>query len=149
MAFPASSQALANAYSLIKGRALGIKSETQQLRAASAAGPISAERIIGYSAMLARSKTELATLAATPGLQTYAQAQENNPLLDIAAEYNAMVSQINSVIAWIAANFPQDGAGYKLAFQMDADGGLVWRQFTTASLATFRTQLDALTATIA
>lgn len=148
MAFPASSQALANAYSLIKGRANGIKSETVQLRNDSAAVIISAERIIGYTAMLARSKTELATLAAVPGLSTYAQAQESNPSLDIVAEYNTMLTQINSTISWIATNFPQDAGGYKLAFQLGADGNLVWRTFTTASLATFRTQLDALAATI-
>lgn len=149
MPFPASSQALANAYSLIKGRANGIRSETVQIRNDSAVGPISAERIIGYTAMLARSKTELAALAAVPGLAAYAQDQESNPSLDIGAEYNTMLTQINATIAWISTNFPQDAGGYKLAFQLGADGGLVWRTFPTASLATFRTQLDALAATIA
>lgn len=149
MAFPASSQALANAYALIKGRANGIKSETVQLRNASAAGTILAERIIGYVAMLARSKLELASLADTPGLVAYAQAQENNVNLDISVEYTAMLEQINATISWITTNFPQDASGYKLAFQLGADGTLNWRSFSSASLATFRSQLDALSATIA
>lgn len=149
MAFPATSQALSTAYGQIKGRALDVRNQSVALRASSAAGPVGADRIIGYSAFLDRALTELAALAATPGLSAYAQNQENNPALDIVAEYTAMVAQINATTAWISTNFPEDVSGYKLAFQIGSQGALVWRSFDTASLAGFRTVLDALIATIA
>ncbi len=148
MAFPATNQNLADAYRLLKGRAADVRSQSVSLRAASLAGPIGADRILNYVAMLARSKTEMAALSATPGLAAYAQAQENNPALNIVNEYNAMTSQIDSTVGWIVANFPQDVGGFKLAFSMAASGSLVYRSFDTATLATFRTTLDALIATI-
>lgn len=149
MPFPATSQALSTAYGQIKGRALDIRLQSVALRASSAAGAVSAERIVGYSAFLNRARTELAALASTPGIAAYAQEQENNPGLDIVAEYNAMLAQINATTAWISANFPEDVGGYKLAFQINVNGALVWRDFDTASLASFRTVLDSLIATIA
>lgn len=149
MAFPASTQALVTAYGQIKGRALDVRNQSVSLRTSSAAGPVSAERIVGYSAFLNRARTELAALASTPGLAAYAQEQENNPGLDIVAEYNAMLAQINATTAWLSANFPEDAGGYKLAFQINVNGALLWRDFDTASLASFRTVLDSLIATIA
>lgn len=149
MAFPATSQALSRAYAQIKGRALDVRSQSAALRASAAAGPITGERVIGYSAFLNRARSELQSLSSTPGLAAYAREEENNPGLDIVAEYNAMVAQIDATIAWIVANLPQDVSGYKLVLQLDAQGLLVWRQFDTAATAGFRTALDALIATIA
>ena len=148
MPFPASNQNLADAYRLLKGRANDVRSQSVSLRALSLAGVVGADRILNYAAMLARSKSEMSTLAATPGLATYAQAQENNGALNIATEYFAMVAQIDAVVAWIVANFPQDGGGFKLAFTLASNGTPVYRTFDTAALATFRTNLDALIATI-
>jgi hypothetical protein len=148
MAFPASNQNLADAYRLLKGRANDVRTQSVSLRAASLAGAVAADRILNYASMLARSKVEMTALAATPGLATYAQAQENNGALNIATEYNTMVAQIDATVAWIVSNFPQDGGGFKLAFTMANDGTPVYRTFDTASLATFRTALDALITTI-
>lgn len=149
MAFPASSQALSRAYSTIKSRALDVRNQSISVRDVSAAGPLSAERIINYAAALDRARTDLTALASVPGLAAYAQNEENNPSLDIVAEFNAMVAQINATTAWIATNFPEDANGYKLAFQMGSQGTVVWRTFDSASLAGFRTILDALIGTIA
>lgn len=148
MPFPASSAELASAYVKIKNRALFVRSQSQGLRTA-ANGTVSASTIIDYVTNLARVRAELTALAATPGLGPYAQAQENNPGLNIAAEYQAMIDQVIATTTWIAANFPQDGTGYKLAFTLAANGDMVWRSFDAASLAGLRTVLDALIATIA
>lgn len=148
MAFPASNQNLADAYRLLKGRANDVRSQSVNLRALSLAGAVGADRILGYAAMLARSKVEMAALSAAPGLAAYAQAQENNVSLNIVTEYNTMTAQIDATVAWIVANFPQDGGGFKLAFTMANDGTLVYRTFDTPTLAGFRTTLDALIATI-
>jgi len=148
MAFPASNQNLADAYRLLKGRANDVRSQSVNLRAQSLAGAVGADRILNYAAMLARSKEEMGLLAATPGLATYAQTQENNGSLNITTEYTTMVAQIDAAVAWIVANFPQDGSGFKLAFTMANDGTLVYRTFSTATLAGFRTTLDSLISTI-
>jgi hypothetical protein len=148
MAFPASNQNLADAYRLLKGRANDVRSQSVNLRAQSLAGAVGADRILNYAAMLARSKEEMGLLAATPGLATYAQTQENNGSLNITTEYTTMVAQIDATVAWIVANFPQDGSGFKLAFTMANDGTLAYRTFNTPTLAGFRTALDALIATI-
>lgn len=148
MAFPASNQNLADAYRLLKGRANDVRSQSVSLRALSLAGAVGADRILNYAAMLARSKAEMATLSATPGLAAYAQAQENNVALNIVTEYNTMAAQIDATVAWIVANFPQDGAGFKLAFTMANDGTPAYRTFDTATLTGFRTTLDSLIATI-
>ena len=148
MAFPASNQNLADAYRLLKGRANDVRSQSVNLRAQSLAGAVGADRILNYAAMLARSKEEMGLLAATPGLATYAQTQENNGSLNITTEYTTMVAQIDATVAWIVANFPQDGSGFKLAFTMANDGTLVYRTFSTATLAGLRTTLDSLISTI-
>jgi len=148
MAFPATNQNLADAYRLLKGRAADVRTQSITLRAASVAGPVAADRILSFAQVLARSKTEMSTLSTTPGLSAYAQAQENNPSLNIATEFGLMIAQIDATVAWIIANFPQDANGFKLAFTLAATGVPVYRTFDTPSLATFRTTLDSLIATI-
>jgi hypothetical protein len=148
MAFPASNQALSDAYRTLKNLANGVRNQAANLRAQSLAGPVSADKILNYLTLLNSSRTQMAALSATPGLATYAQAQENNPALNIVAEYTAMVAQVDATITWIVANFPQDVNGFKLAFTLAADGSTTYRTFDTATLATLRTALDALTATI-
>lgn len=148
MAFPATNQNLGDAYRLLKGRAADVRGQSVTLRAASLAGPVAADRILNFAQVLARSKTEMSTLSTVPGLAEYAQAQENNPTLNIATEFGLMITQIDATVAWIVANFPQDASGFKLAFTLLAAGVPVYRTFDTASLSTFRTTLDALIATI-
>jgi len=148
MAFPASNQALSDAYRTLTNLANGVRSQAVSIKAQSLAGPVSADKILNYVTLLNRARTEMTALSATPGLAVYAQEQENNPALNIVTEYNAMTAQIDATIAWIVNNFPQDVSGFKLAFTLAADGSTVYRTFDTATLATFRTTLDALTATI-
>jgi len=148
MAFPASNQALSDAYRTLKNLANGVRSQAVNLKAQSLAGPVAADKILNYVTLLNQARTQMTVLSATPGLSVYAQAQENNPALNIVTEYNTMVAQIDATITWVVTNFPQDGNGFKLAFTLAADGSIVYRTFDTPTLATFRTTLDALTATI-
>lgn len=148
MSFPATNQNLADAFRLLKGRAADVRSQSVALRASSLAGPVAADRILAYLQMLARSRTEMTTLASTPGLAVYAQEQENNPALNIATEFTSMIAQLDATISWVVTNFPQDANGFKLAFTLNAQGLPVYRTFDTATLAGFRTTLDALIATI-
>lgn len=149
MAFPASSLALSSAYGSIKSKALSIKTQATSLRDASAEGPISADRIIRFATDMDRVRNELAIAAATPGLAAHAQAQEGNPTLDIVAEYNAMIAQLNATTAWISNNLPKDANGYNLVLQIGTSGALLWRTFDSTATAGLRSALDQLIASIA
>ena len=152
MAFPSSqgskpntlSQALEN----ISAAAGSVKSAAQQIKAASLSGPIGANNVITYVGDLADWRDRISTLAATPGLAAYAQAQYNDGTLDIVAAFNAMLTQIDATRSWVVTNFPKDGSGNLLEKKFDANGRVSLNTFSTATLATFRTQLDALIATI-
>lgn len=124
-----------------------VKSEAVQMKASSVAGPVGANQVIDYVGQLAGHKEQLLLLASTPGLAAYAQSQYAAPGLDIAAEFAATIAQIDATRLWITTNLPTSG-GYLLEKSFDGNGRSILRAFTPAELAGFRTQLDALIATI-
>lgn len=129
-------------------RAIEIKAQCQVARAESLVGNVNSSRLIGLFNFLRTQRAGLATDSATPGLAAYAQAQKNQPGLDVVAEFNAMLSTLDGVTAWIIANFPKDASGFLLERTWGADSP-VDRSFTPAQMAGFRTALDSLIATIA
>lgn len=132
----------------IDQRLLSLKRFVQQLRAASATGNILAQDILGCYTFLKRERAFLVTRAAVSGLSAYAQAQKNQPGLDVVAEFNTVIATLDAVTGWMASNFPQDGNGFLLSHSFGPDG-LVDRQFTPAQTAGLRTQLDTVLAAIA
>lgn len=132
----------------IDQRILSIKKQAQSLRADSLAGNVASGRILSAHQYLRAERAALVTAGATPGLAQFARDQKNNQSLDIVTEFNAVIAAIDQVTSWIDSNFPKDGSGFLLERTLGADGPLE-RQFSTAQLATFRTQLDSLIATIA
>lgn len=149
MAFPSSnSDDLASAWSAIRNSAAVVKRDSQTLHDRSAAGNIEAALILRYVESLANHNDAFARYTAVPGLAAYVREQVNNPAIDIVAEYNTMLAQINATKNWIAANFPKDGSGYLLYHTLGADGRIVQRTLTPAQTAGLRTQLTALIATI-
>ena len=141
MAFPASNQALSDAYRTLKNLANGVRNQAISLKTQSLAGPVAADKILNYLTLLNSSRAQMVNLSATPGIAVYAQEQENNPALNIVTEFNTMVAQVDATVTWIVTNFPQDANGFKLAFTLAADGSMIYRTFDTATLATFRTTL--------
>lgn len=152
MAFPSDSgtnpQALDLAWNTARALAGRIKRLCTAVRAQSAAGPIGWSVIEDLLRQVADHRDALATIAALPGIGAWAQEQEANAGLNVTAEYNALVTQLNNVRDWVIANAPKDGSGYLLVTQLDANARPVDRQFSSASLAGFRTQLDGLIAAI-
>lgn len=146
MTFPTAST-LDNMLSIVQNEARRLKTIAADLKAQSLSGPISADAITAFFLILGSAKARFASASAVTGLGAYAQDQLGSPALDIAAEFTAMTTQIDATISWIMANFPGSG-GYVLKEQLAADGTITVRQFSTAALAAFRAQLDALTATI-
>jgi len=150
MAFPSeggSTQSLADLWRLVRGQAAAVKSRAQALRNASAVGNISTWQILDLTTLLADAKVRFQQAAAVSGLGAYAQAQIGNPALDVAAEFNAMLAQIDATVLWVQTNLPNDGT-YLLAVTLGTDGRYAWRTFSSATTADLRTQLDALIATI-
>lgn len=151
MAFPSSAgqDDLDTAWTAIRASAGRVKVESQRLSAQSVAGDIEAQVVVRYADALASCNDQFARYTVVPGLVAYVRAQINDDTLDIVAEYNTMLTQINAVRNWIIANFPKDANGFLLYHTFGATGRIVQRTLTPAQTAGLRTQLDALIATIA
>ena len=140
---------LAVAWARARQAAASVKLRATSLRALSAAGPVGSSAILDFSTFLEDMKLQLIRSRDTAGIGPYAQAQINDNTINVATEFNAMMAQIDASIAWINTNFPKDGSGFLLAVQfVGSTGRTADRQFSTATLATFRTVLDSLIATI-
>lgn len=139
---------LQRVFQQITDEAADIKSRAQSLRNASAAGPVQSSQIIDWFVSLANARTVIAALASTPGLPAYAQNEVDDDTYNVTTEYTAMLAAIDGALAWVTTNFPKDGSGYLLAYQFIGNAYTA-RTFSTAALATFRTTLDSLIATIA
>lgn len=127
-----------------------VKQRSLTLSAQSSAGSISSGQILDYATMLADKKLDIQAAIAMAGLNAYAQSLLGMPALDVVAEANTCISAIDAVTAWILANFPANGGGFLAAvsFAPDNSGRTVFRTFSTAAMSGFRSQLDALVATI-
>lgn len=154
MTFPSTTgtkqDSLAVAWARARDTAAGIKNQATNLRTASVNGNVGASAILSFATYLADAKLILVRSSSTGGIGAYAQSQINDGTIVVATEFNNMMTTLDSVIAWIIANFPKDGSGFLLAVQFAADnsGRTTDRQFSTAALANFRTTLDTLIATI-
>jgi len=150
MAYPASSQSLQQALGNADSQASKIKLFAQNLRNASAAGPIGRQQVIDFVRTLANAIATFNATSALSGIGAYAQAQKGNGSLDVVAEFTSMVTEATSLRDWISANFPKDATSQALLiYTADASGVLTELTFTTAQLAQFRTRCDSLIATIA
>jgi hypothetical protein len=147
MAFPSQTDA-ATAWQVIRSTAAAIKVRSVGLNTLSLAGSVGSSALLDYLQWLLDRRADLAAYAATPGLAVYAQDQVNNPSLNITTEFNAMTAAIDNLRAWMTTNFPKNGGGFLLSHTFDGAGRLVDRLFTTGDLATFRTELQAVIATI-
>lgn len=138
--------ALEEVYRDIRNQARDIKSRSQSLRSQSASGPVGSVLIIEWYERVRGNRAAMAALASTPGLSTYAQTESNNGSYNVSTEYTAMVNAIDACLTWVTTNFPASG-GY-LQTHSFVSGAYTPRTFSTADLATFRTVLDSLIATI-
>lgn len=148
MTFPSSeNDDLATAWASVRSVAGGIKRSAQHLHDRSAAGDINADIVVSFASLLADHNDTLSRYASVPGLSAYAQQQTGNAV-DIVAEYQALLAEINATRNWILANFPKDGSGYLLYHTFSGTGRIVVRTLTPVQTAGLRTQLLALIARI-
>jgi hypothetical protein len=150
MAFPSNQsvpETLAEVLTQVKAEVGRIKQITTRIRDQSAAGPIAAWLVTDYIANVAGHRERVTYLAGRPGIGAYAQAEY--PGLVLATEYNAMVARIDATIAWVIANFPKTPGTNELRERTFASSGrTVHVEFSSATLAGFRAELNLLIATI-
>jgi len=152
MAFPSSSGSipitLESGWEQARVIAATVKTQAQTMLAGAQGAGLSADTILQYTAYLDSASTQLTQIAGISGMAAYAQAQIGTSL-DVASAFNAMLSAIQSTVAWVRANFPADGSGNLLYTQFAPSGGSrVFTQFTAAQLTSFVPVLQALLATI-
>jgi len=93
----------------------------------------------------------LAKAQATPGMAQYAKDQFNDPAYDVAAEFTTMMAEINTMTAFLEANYPTGPGGHLQTrlFVGDGSGATVSDTITNPSqLTALITRLDALIAVI-
>jgi hypothetical protein len=154
MAFRATSQIKADGYSEAKRLALSMKNYAQSHHDALAAGNVSANAIIFNLLQEFKSAIEKwDSIAAIPGINAYAQDQEDDANYNIGAEFTAMVSAAEAVRDRIVAEMPKatqpPGVAGRIAVHtLAADGSISVTSFTPAQTASLRTDLTAFIATI-
>lgn len=82
------------------------------------------------------------------GMAAFAQAQEDDPAYDVAAEFTAMKAAVDDALSTLVGAMPQDGDGYVLDRTMDAQGNVAARALTQSQITGMQNKLDAVIATI-
>ena len=149
MSFVISTKTLAQAWNDAQEIARQMKASAQSQRTASLAGPLSSTRILNFEGQIRDWRDRLDVIAALPQIGAYVSGLADTPQgYNVATEFAAMRSAIVATIDWIRTNYPRDTTNTYLLERQWSAGGLVERTFTTAALANYRTQLDALIAAI-
>lgn len=155
MTFPSRSGSVQDDCERAWGRARDLASQmklaTQDIKTVSLAGTMTSSQVLDYATKLAEIKASLQACAAVQGIQAYAQAQINDNTINVATEFNAMIAALDNVTSWLLANFPKTPTTNELRaklFAGDNSGRTTDVVFSAAATSGFRTQLDALLATI-
>jgi len=128
--------------------ALQVDRQIATLRNMAASGPVDRYRFIDAMKLLNNAISTWTAASNVTGIVQYAQDQLNDPTLDVAAEFTAMVSAAEDLQDWIFTAFPTGAGGAILSQSMNSSGVLTSLTFTQAQLTGFVTEADTLLATI-
>ncbi len=148
MAFPASTQVKVDGFQELRTTANELKRTMQTKKDQMASQTVSASFILSILKQLKRAVIVFDEVAAIDGIVEYVQAQYDDNTLNVVAEFSAMKTASDNTIAWIVTNLPKDSNNYLLLREIDVQGNITDRTFTSAITAGLRTQLDTLIATI-
>lgn len=148
MAFRATNIVPQRAYQQVKGAAANVKAECASYIAQMAASGANYVLLRDLYVFLKNANAQFTTLAATPGIVTYAKAQEDDENYDVAAEFTAMQSAITAVLAWMNANVPTSVTALAPS-AWTATGPLISTSFNAAQTLGLRTALQAAADSIA
>ncbi len=147
MAFRATNIIPSDQYERAKQLAVQLQRLAQN-RSASFASGASALEVLALVDNLNALKVGLNSAKSVPGIAAHATAQEDDPAYDVVAEFNTMIAAADAVVAEVVTTLPTDGNEWLLINKINADGSLIPRNFTGAQLASIRTLLDAIAASI-
>jgi hypothetical protein len=149
MSFLVSTQTLSQAWEDAQNIARAMSAGAAAQKDASLTGPVAGSRILSFERELRGYRDRLDAISTLSGIAAYVSGLPNTPAgYNVTTEFNNMRTQLLAVIQWIRDNFPKDATNtYLLERSWGADGP-VERTFTTAQLANYRTQLDALVVAI-
>lgn len=150
MAFPSTSKtSLAGMWAAIKATSGSIKNRCGQVASASS---INRKELLDFANFLADARDTFAAYAeqaSTNGLVAYAREQENDPALDVQAEYVAMRNAIVAVQSWIVTNFPKNAQNELCVYTFDGNSRFANISLTGPQITAFKSQVASLAATIA
>lgn len=134
-------------YKQLKGEFRSVRARSVQLRAQSAAGPISFSTVREYFATLTGSIALMSDRVSRFGASTliaYAVAQEDVQGYNVAADYAAMINAANAVVDHISSALPPNSV------HAISNGQVIEPTFPTdaAAMVTLRSLLNSLIGTI-
>lgn len=144
MAFRASNQIPPDGLVSAKHTALRVKSRLEGFITRSTSGEVAASLILNVLDELRGARLTLIAVRDIPTIGTYASEVEDDGTYDVTAEFNAMLTEIDAALAWIAASLPQDGSGYLLVTTLNAQHEQESRTFPPAQLDGLRTALQGV-----
>lgn len=144
MAYPASSKTLAVWLAEIDQKASLLKSASEQQKTFAASSQLNTDMVRRYYDLLKAVHSFFTQAAAVTGIGQYAKDEKGDQGLNPVTEFQAMQAAIVTVRTWI------QGQTANLVFVWPDDDTTPSSAatFTAAQTATYRTQLDALIATI-
>lgn len=148
MAYPASTNTLKAAFDQANGVAVRMKRHATTLLDRSAAGTVPRMDVVQFMRDLHQAIVIWDATRAITGIVEYARTEFAQPTLDVAGEFLAMRTAAATLRDWIYNNFPKDANGLALIATLQSDGTLSDAGFTTAQLATFRTNATSFINTI-
>jgi len=89
-----------------------------------------------------------AGITSVRGLAEFARIEESEPDYDVIAEINALLRNIDIAVASGRNAMPTDSKGNEAAFRRNAAGGRDYAKITGPALATFRADIQSITATL-
>lgn len=146
--FRATNIATEGALSRIRTQAAATKSYLQNQRVLMVAATVASTVPLAVIQHLSTIIPTLTTLAATPGLATYARDQFADPAYDVVAEFNAMRTALVNLRTNLISTFPATG-GFLAYEQLDPTSGTkTTRTFTAAQMAAAVALVDLAIASI-
>lgn len=120
-----------------------IKQNVNAVITESAAGPIKAIDVLHLSDYLARKKFDLQSVM-SPELDAYARLYFDDPAFNASVEIQNIITNIDSTIQWIIANFPNTNGNLHVV-KILGDGQKAPVTWSSAQTAPMRTVLQSLT----
>jgi len=148
MAIRASNITPGQQYQQAKRFLVALKSDANNRATVFASGG-TAQDVMTTLDLLLSARTNLDRIRTIPGVAEYAQAQENDPAYDVAAEFNALYDLVVAAITEIVTTFPVSSpGGYVEEYTLAADGSRSYNVFTGPQLSALVTALQSIASAI-